>query len=99
IKKREDAKSNKMVILREGLYNYAVNGPINRFTYKLSPDEMKKVTVDQVTANIKNLTSYTHRVLYYGPDDIQTVSNKLNSLHKVPATLKPIPSEVVKKKN
>lgn len=95
IKKREDAKSNKMVILREGLYNYAVNGPINRFTYKLSPDEMRKVTVDQVTDNIKNLTSFSHRVLYYGPDEMQSVSNKLNSLHKVPATLKPIPSEVV----
>lgn len=93
IKKREDAKSNKMVILREGMFNYASNGPENRFTYKLSPDEMKKITVSEVTDGIKNLLSYSHRVLYYGPDDLEKVKTNLNANHKVPDVLKTIPVE------
>ncbi len=93
IKKREDAKSNKMVIMRDGMYNYANYGPDNRFTYKMSPDELKKVTVNEVTQNIRNLTAYSHRILYYGPDEMDNVKNKLNNLHNVPAVFKEIPAE------
>lgn len=93
IKKREDAKSNKMVILREGLFNYANSGPVNRFTYKMSPEELRKVTVNEVTEKIKNLLSYSHRVLYYGPEEMESIKNKLNTLHRVPEVLKPIPAE------
>jgi len=92
-KKREDAKTNKMVILREGLFNYANAGPINRFTYKLSAEEMNKITVKEVTDKIKGLLSFSHRVLYYGPDEVETIKNKLNTLHNVPEVLKPIPAE------
>lgn len=92
-KKREDAKTNKMVILREGLFNYANAGPVNRFTYKLSSEEMSKITVKETTDKIKGLLSFSHRVLYYGPAEIGTVKNKLNTLHNVPEVLKPIPAE------
>lgn len=93
IKKREDAKSNKMVILNEGLLSYATYGPDNRFTYKMSPEELRKVTVKEVTQNIKNLLSYDHRVLYYGPEEMESVKNKLNALHNAPSSLKPLPNE------
>lgn len=93
IKKREDAKSNKMIILRECLFNYALNGPVNRFTYKLTPEEMKKLSVNEVTEGIKGLLNYSHRVLYYGPEAPEIVKNKLNQLHHVPEVLKPIPAE------
>ena len=93
LKKREDAKSNKMVILRDGMFNYATTGPVNRFTYKMSAEELKKVTVKEVSDKIKSLLSFSHRVLYYGPDEMETVKTKLNALHKVPDVLKPTPAE------
>jgi predicted Zn-dependent peptidase len=67
LKQRQDAKLEKRVILNQAMVNYVKYGPKNPFTNILSEKELKAVKPEQLTAMIKKLESYQHRVLYYGP--------------------------------
>jgi len=42
---------------------------------------------------IHNLTSYEHRILYYGPDEMVAVEDKLTALHATNTELKAIPAK------
>ena len=44
---------------------------------------------------IKNLSSYSHRITYYGPENINEVSNSLNTYHTSNTNLKEIPDGVI----
>ena len=93
LKERADAKLNKNIILQAALVNYAKYGPKNPFTNILSEKELKALKPEQLTAIIKNLNGYEHRVLYYGPRAQQNLVSALNTQHLVPAALKPVPAE------
>lgn len=93
LKKREDAKLNKSVILQQAMVPYARFGPVNPFTYILSEDELKKITTKEIADKLRSLNSYEHRVLYYGPKELNDIKTTLNNFHNVPATLKPVPPE------
>ncbi|KAA9332483.1 insulinase family protein [Hymenobacter busanensis] len=67
LKSRQDAKLNKSVILQQGMVNYVKYGPKNPFTSQLSEKELKALKPADLTALIKKLPTYEHRVLYYGP--------------------------------
>ncbi|GAA3939279.1 insulinase family protein [Hymenobacter algoricola] len=67
LKARKDAKLNKQVILNQALVNYAKYGPKNSFTSQLSEKQLLALKPTDLTALTKKLTSYQHRVLYYGP--------------------------------
>ncbi|WP_236668916.1 M16 family metallopeptidase [Hymenobacter rubidus] len=67
LKQRQDAKLEKRVILNQAMVNYVKYGPKNPFTNILSEKELKAVKPEQLTSLIQKLTSYQHRVLYYGP--------------------------------
>ncbi|RSK40193.1 insulinase family protein [Hymenobacter perfusus] len=71
LKARQDAKLNKGVILNQALVNYAKFGAKNPFTTQLSEKELKALKPEQLTALIKKLTTYEHRVLYYGPRKLE----------------------------
>jgi predicted Zn-dependent peptidase len=72
LKQRQDAKLEKRVILNQAMVNYVKYGPKNPFTNILSEKELKAVKPEQLTAMIKKLESYQHRVLYYGPREVST---------------------------
>jgi zinc protease len=93
LKKRADAKLSKQTILNVALVNYAVYGNENPFTNKLSAEELKNLNPAELTEKIKNLTSYKHRVLYYGPLAPEKLTASINKYHKTPSTLKPVPQE------
>lgn len=93
LKKRSDAKLSKQTILNTALVNYAIYGPENPFTNKLSAEELKNINPQELTDKIKNLTSYEHRILYYGPDASEKLTASLNKYHKTSSTLKPVPQE------
>ncbi|MDX5349067.1 MAG: insulinase family protein, partial [Hymenobacteraceae bacterium] len=93
LKEREDAKKNKGIILFQGLMNYAKYGAKNPFTNNLSEKELKKLKPEELLNIIKNLNSYEHRVLYYGPREESKLVATLNEGHTVPATLKPVPAD------
>lgn len=84
IKKREDAKLNKQTILFRGLYNYGMYGKISPFTNILSEGELKQLKAEQVTELIHNLTTFPHKVLYYGSTSADNIVSLLNKLHLTP---------------
>jgi predicted Zn-dependent peptidase len=93
LKSREDAKLSKRSILWGGMVNYAKYGKENPFTYRLSEEELKSTTPEELIKVIKNLFSYKQRVLYFGPKSAEEVAASVNSSHKVPAKLKDAESE------
>jgi len=107
LKSRQDAKLNKQVILSQAMVNFAKYGPKNPFTTQLSEKELKALKPEQLTALIKSIPTYQHRVLYYGPREIDAdfthaidsstpahsarLTYVLNQYHRVPAKLTPVP--------
>lgn len=87
IKNREDQKLDKSTILRRGMVNYAKYGKDNPFTNTLSTQEILDMSSEELIDIIKSMTSYEHRILYYGPQGIDQVTKTLAELHKTPETL------------
>jgi predicted Zn-dependent peptidase len=71
LKQRQDAKLNKGVILNAAMLNYAKYGAKNPFTNVLSEQQLKALKPELLTAVLKSLPTYQHRVLYYGPRGIE----------------------------
>jgi predicted Zn-dependent peptidase len=92
LKARADAKKNKNVILFSAMQQYGVHGRVNSVTDILSETELKALTPSELVEKIKKLTSYEHRVMYYGPQESPAIGAKLSALHKVPAKLAAIPN-------
>lgn len=100
LKSRADNKKNKALIFRAALQNYATYGPKNPFTHELSETELKALKAEDLVNNyIKKITSYQHKIWYYGPESINTLTTSLTKLHKVPAKLMPYPKAVSFKRN
>ncbi len=76
LKARQDAKLNKGVILNAAMVNYVKYGSKNPFTNILSEKELKALKPEQLTALIKKLSTYEHRVLYYGPRPLESTREK-----------------------
>jgi predicted Zn-dependent peptidase len=93
LKKRSDAKLDKNTILWEAMSDYAKYGPKSPFTNILSEKELKSLKPEELTDLVKSLTSYQHRILYYGSMGQDYLSALLDKYHKTPAQLKPVPAE------
>lgn len=93
IKERADAKLSKGEILFGGLMNYGIYGSDNPFTNVLSDEELKSLTSTELIEIIKGVTSYEHNVLYYGSGEVENISQIVQSKHKVPTELLPIPND------
>lgn len=91
LKDRADAKLSKSNILWGAMNSYAVYGENSPFKNILTESELNDIEASELTDIIHNLTSYEHRVLYFGPMDQGDLVSNLNNLHKTPAQLKPIP--------
>jgi len=95
LKKRSDAKQDKRTILQKMMVSYAKYGAINPATNILSEEELTKLQPAQIASLIKSLTTYDHKILYYGPKLVGDVKESLNKNHIVPAGgLKPVPAAV-----
>jgi len=94
-KKRADKKLNKRAILWGGMNNFGIYGAKSSFTNILDQAELQALTADELVAIIHDLNKYEHRVLYYGPDNKNTLTTELNAHHTLPETLIPVPEAVV----
>ncbi|MCX6296731.1 MAG: insulinase family protein [Bacteroidetes bacterium] len=94
LKKRADAKLNKGEILFGGLYSYGKYGKYSPYTNILSSEELKNLNSAELISIIKDVTSYQHRILYYGNNKLPELTAMLNKLHKTPEKLKPVPLPV-----
>ena len=92
LKKREDAKLSKGVILFSAMANFAQYGKNSPFKNILSEKELLALNANELTDIIHNLTSFEHRVLYYGPMDQEGLKAKIKELHKTPETMQAIPA-------
>jgi predicted Zn-dependent peptidase len=95
LKARQDAKTNQETILWDALYDYAKFSENSPFKHIMSEQELLSVTPDELINKIKELNTYQHKVLYYGPSDINAVRDVVNKLHTVPEQLKPVTPPVV----
>ncbi len=89
--RRENAKKDKNQIRRAGLGNYARYGANSAFTDILTEKELNAIKPSELTDKIKGITSYAHRIFYYGSKSKVETANVLRKHHKVPAVLKPVP--------
>lgn len=92
IKERNDNKLQKRIILNSAMFYYARYGAVNPFSYKPSDEELNKISVNDIKNQIKNLSSYEHKILYYGPQEPAELTSILNTAHVVPAKLNPVPA-------
>ncbi len=92
-KKRTENKKSKNSILWGGLMNYAKYGPNSPFTNVLSNETLNSLKATELIQMIKELTSYEHLVMYYGPKDGDALINILDQYHQVPDELKPLPEK------
>jgi predicted Zn-dependent peptidase len=74
--------------------NYAKYGANSSFMNILSEDSLNNVTSTELLDIIHNLTTYKHRILYYGPESIDKVVSQLEKLHLNKLDLKQIPQKM-----
>ncbi len=87
VKTRTDAKANKAAIM-SGLVNYARFGQNNPFSYSLSDAELNSITATELVDILHDLNSYTHKILYYGPQPLPALTTGLKTMHPIPASFK-----------
>ncbi len=90
LKSRKDAKLNKGAIMYR-LRNYALYGEQNPSTYFLSEEELMKISGEELTTYIHNLSNYKHKVFYSGPLTLEELDVKLSKVHTIPAEFLPTP--------
>jgi predicted Zn-dependent peptidase len=93
IKERNDAKLNQDRILWDGMWNYAIYGAKSPFNDIITNDELKNINPSELTDMVKTLSTYPHKVFYYGPSPLAEVKTEVEKFHKVPETLNAIPEE------
>ena len=91
LKERADAKLNRQNILWKAMGNYAKYGSNSSFTNILSNQDLDAISCEELIALIHNLTTYKHRILYYGPESLENVVSSLEKLHVHKTDLKAIP--------
>ena len=81
IKQRENNLKNKGFILWNGLYNYAEYGEQHPMNQILSNKEINALKVSDLTTIIQQITSYPHRIMYYGNFAQSTLSDMIIKNH------------------
>lgn len=95
LRQRENNKLNKNYILRSAMFDYAMYGEQSPLKNILSEEELIEVSGEELIERIHNLTSYEHRVLYYGTHQPEDLVALLEKHRKLPPTLRPLPEEKV----
>jgi predicted Zn-dependent peptidase len=96
LQERDNAKLNKGRIM-SGLSNRAKYGTLNPFTNVLSAKELEETKPEELVALLKDVSSYKHRIFYYGSNELPVVAGVLNKEHKTAAKLKDYPEAITYK--
>jgi predicted Zn-dependent peptidase len=91
LKDRANAKLSQSRIFSM-LRNYAVYGPKSPATNVLSNQELLNLKPEALIDVLGKMTSYQHKVLYYGPDSKEELTAVLNEKHQLPETLLELPA-------
>jgi len=91
LKKREDSKKDKFSILYGGMMDYAKHGENSPAKYILSAEELKNQKGEELTAIVRDLLNFEHRILYYGRMPLNELKNVLKANHYLAAEHKALP--------
>lgn len=83
MKARTDAKASKEAIM-QGLTNYARYGAKNPFNYVISDTEMANITANELVNLLQNLSKYSHKIIYYGPQSLINLKPTIQKIHPLP---------------
>ena len=83
LKTRANNKLNKTFI-SQALRSYATYGPQNPVNFVLTDDEIKNLKAENLSTLLHSLSSYNHKVLYYGPKPLPALTASLLKLHSIP---------------
>ncbi len=93
IRSRENSKLDKRAIFWNALYNYGLYGENSPLLRQISNEDLMKVTSEELISRLRKLTSYEHKVLYYGAREPKALAKTLAKHHKVPKKFLPTPEE------
>lgn len=93
LKSRANNKLNKQAIM-QGLINYARYGPKNPFNSGLTGEEIKAMKAEDLTGILHSLLDYSHTIIYYGPLSVDSFTNVITGLHRLPAAFTSYPAKV-----
>jgi predicted Zn-dependent peptidase len=79
-KKRINAKTNKNIILREAMTNYAKYGKDNPFTNIMTVAELNEATAESMVSLAKKTLAAPGEVYYYGQKSVEDVRKLLNGI-------------------
>lgn len=92
--KRADAKKNIQYIFNY-LFYFGIYGDKGPHTNILPEKELKKLDPGDIINLVHSLTSYEHRVFYYGSHSSDDLKEYLKKYHKIPDIFIEIPEEKV----
>ncbi len=90
LRSRENAKQNQRSVFA-GLVDYATYGQKSPFTHEVPSSELKNLKPETLIAKIKELPTYPHKILYYGPSAPEKLKGLVEKLHNVPETFAEAP--------
>ena len=99
LKKRYDDKLDQHVILWKAMINYAKYGSNSSFTNVLTDIELKNTSSEELLTLINKLIKHSHKIYYYGPENINRVSAILKEHHTHNSNLLLQKNKVFKEKN
>jgi len=91
VKSRNDQKNNQQSVFR-ALIDYGVYGANSPTRDVMSEAQMRACTCQQLVAELKQLFSYKHRILYYGPESLESFKTIIARDHRMPAKLVAVPA-------
>ncbi|MCT4629177.1 pitrilysin family protein [Winogradskyella sp.] len=93
-KRRQDGKTSKGNILRNGLYSFGKYGENSRLRDVISVKDLKATSPETLVDLVKDLKNYKQRIMYYGKD-VDAAVAAINDHHKLPEQLKEYPEAKV----
>lgn len=93
MKERQDAKANQQANF-SALNDYAVYGIHSPEKHIMTEAELRAVNPEELISRIRQLTSFPHRILYYGTESSKNLVKILNKYHPVPKKTIAIPQGV-----
>ncbi|KXK43739.1 MAG: putative Zn-dependent peptidase [Bacteroidetes bacterium OLB11] len=70
---------------------YAQYGERNPFNNELSNDELDQIQSSELVDILHSIINFKHKILYYGPEESESLTKKLNKSHTLPYNFKAIP--------
>jgi zinc protease len=95
LKERQDAMKNKGQILFNAMSSYAQYGSDNPLKNIMSEEELRNIKPEELVNRLKEITSYKHKMFYYGPQDYKEAMATIGEYHVVPTEMKEIPAPKV----